>query len=166
MDALIAPPVVAKKKRRSSGTSLSKDNTNNSETTSTPSPKASPPKAFSFYKDMIDEKVDQQTNDSDNVFSDENEDNSNDMAIDNNTANDSEEQNEESNHSELNEEEINHMNVDITVPEIKTTSPSIKHSLTSPSISSQDKNSLNKVKGILTYIKKGPKKSVRFVVKK
>jgi hypothetical protein len=143
MDALIAEPT-AKKKRRSSGP-LHKDN--NSDKTSISSPKASLPKTFSFYKDIIDEKVvDQQNNDSDNVFNDDNEDYSNDNN-DSNNESVSEEPNDESNHSNLNEEEIN---VNITVPDIIDT-PVLQKS---PSI---------KTKPILTYVKKGIKKNVRFV---
>jgi hypothetical protein len=145
MDALIAEPT-AKKKRRSSGASLNKDN--NSDKTSISSPKASLPKTF-FYKDIIDEKVDQQINDSDNVSNDDNEENSNDNIIASNYSNNesvSEELNEESNQSYLNEEEMGH---NITVPEMTadTKSPS------------------NKIKPILTYVKKGIKKNVRFVDK-
>jgi hypothetical protein len=160
MDALIAEPT-AKKKRRGSGTSLNKDN--NSDKTSISSPKASLPKTFSFYKDMIDEKVDQQNNDSDNVFNDDNDDYSNDNITASNDSNNesvSEEPNEESNQSDFNEEEMGHINVNITVPDITSdTSVTDKH------LSLDKKSPINKIKPILTYVKKGIKKNVRFVDK-
>ena len=159
MDALIAPPTSSvKKKRRPSASGSSKDSTtvNSSEPSAQTSPKGSPPKAFSFYKDMIDEKVDQRSNDSD---SNQNDDNNDDDCEVFEVNTNSEGKASEDSVSRDVDEESTHMNVDIVVPDISV-NPSV--SLTAPMAVISNRSS-QKIKPILCYIKKGAKKSVRSV---
>ncbi|CAG2183843.1 unnamed protein product, partial [Oppiella nova] len=113
---------------------------------STSSPKTSPPKPFSFYTDLIDEKV----NDSNHTS----EDNESMDAMDDDVM----QVNDQS--SDL-DEESNHMNIDITVPDIKVDPKVASLGFTTDSPIPVILN--NKIKPILCYIKKGNKKSVRWI---
>ncbi|CAG2116464.1 unnamed protein product, partial [Medioppia subpectinata] len=117
MDALIAPTVstTKKKPRRTSSSTAGKEMPKEpsiidttTASASTTSPKASPPKPFSFYMDIIDEKVDNKVNESNNNSSE-----------DNDPMDDEYKSDEQNDSVDDNEEEMNHMSVDITVPDIK-----------------------------------------------
>ena len=157
MDSLIADPIpsLSKKRRRLSSQNNPKDATNAGIPVEPgSSPKGSPPKPFSFYKDVIDEKLEQRVDSSD---SNQNEENEDDVFICDTNSEDLKHSVDPINHDL--DEERSHTNIDISVPDISL-GPSISFRPPIPVIS--DRNS-PKIKGILCYVKKGAKKSVRSV---